>query len=213
MKKKKLISVTLAGMLLAAVLAGCSEGDTLGDIAKEAVNAPKEVGNMSKEDIENKAKEALDTAGLSEGGAIVDAAGAAVDNAKEAFTAEVGDLAYYVAVTAMDKLNLETTCSKLKKAYLDEDWVAISDKIRYPLNMADGTVINGPEEFINYMADKTIAPEDKAQMEAESCHDMFFNGSGICFGSGQIWMNDASYMTDEEPKLEIISLSGIVPKE
>ena len=213
MKKKYGIRVMAAGILTAAILAGCSEGDTLGDIAKEAVSLPGDVGSMSKEEIEDKAKNALDQAGLSEGGVIVDAAGAAVDNAKDAFGAEVGDLAHYVAVTAMDKLNLEAACSNIKKAYLDEDWVAISDKIRYPLNMADGTVLNGPEEFIDYMADKTIAAEDKAQMEAESCHDMFYNGSGICFGSGQVWMNDASYMTDEEPKLEIISLSGIVPKE
>jgi hypothetical protein len=39
---------------------------------------------------------------------------------------------------------------------------------------------------------------------------MFFNGQGLCMGSGQVWILDPNYMTDEEPQLQIIALSGIV---
>ena len=42
------------------------------------------------------------------------------------------------------------------------------------------------------------------------CLDMFVNGQGICMGSGQVWLNDPNYMTDAEPQLQIIAISGIV---
>jgi hypothetical protein len=41
---------------------------------------------------------------------------------------------------------------------------------------------------------------------------MFVNGQGICMGSGQVWLNDLNYMTDKDPELKIIALSGIVSK-
>jgi hypothetical protein len=41
---------------------------------------------------------------------------------------------------------------------------------------------------------------------------MFFNGQGICFADGEIWMNDIHYMTEEPPVLEIVAVSGIVEK-
>ena len=49
-------------------------------------------------------------------------------------------------------------------------------------------------------------------MMDEDCLDMFVNGQGICMGSGQVWLNDPNYMTDQEPELQIIAISGIVEK-
>jgi len=49
-------------------------------------------------------------------------------------------------------------------------------------------------------------------MDEEDLLDMFVNGEGICMGSGQVWLNDPGYMTDEEPKLEIIAINGIVDR-
>ena len=31
-------------------------------------------------------------------------------------------------------------------------------------------------------------------------------------GSGQVWLNDPNYMTDAEPQLQIIAISGIVDR-
>ena len=41
---------------------------------------------------------------------------------------------------------------------------------------------------------------------------MFFNGQGICLGSGQIWIIDPNYMTDEAPALLILAFNGITGK-
>ena len=37
-------------------------------------------------------------------------------------------------------------------------------------------------------------------MVNETCHNMFFNGQGICLGDGEIWIIDPGYMTDAEPE-------------
>ena len=119
---------------------------------------------------------------------------------------------YYSPVTAMEKSEVERLAAAVREAYLAEDWAAIAGKIRYPINMYPDVKVNNTEEFLAYMDGKTVHESDRAVMEAESCRNMFFNGQGICFGDGEIWMNDIHYMTDEPPVLEIVAVSGIVEK-
>lgn len=119
---------------------------------------------------------------------------------------------YYSPVTAMEKSEVERLAAAVREAYLAEDWAAIAGMIRYPINMYPDVKVNNAEEFLAYMNGKTVHESDRAVMEAESCRNMFFNGQGICFGDGEIWMNDIHYMTDEPPVLEIVAVSGIVEK-
>lgn len=119
---------------------------------------------------------------------------------------------YYSPVTAMEKSEVERLAAAVREAYLAEDWAAIAGMIRYPINMYPDVKVNNAEEFLAYMDGKTVHESDRAGMEAESCRNMFFNGQGICFGDGEIWMNDIHYMTDEPPVLEIVAVSGIVEK-
>ena len=119
---------------------------------------------------------------------------------------------YYSPVTAMEKSEVERLAAAVREAYLAEDWAAIAGMMRYPLNMYPDVKVNNAEEFLAYMDGKTVHESDRTVMEAESCRNMFFNGQGICFGDGEIWMNDIHYMTDEPPVLEIVAVSGIVEK-
>ena len=119
---------------------------------------------------------------------------------------------YYSPVTAMEKSEVDRLAAAVREAYLAEDWAAIAGMIRYPINMYPDVKVNNAEEFLAYMDGKTVHESDRAVMEAESCRNMFFNGQGICFGDGEIWMNDIHYMTDEPPVLEIVAVSGIVEK-
>lgn len=119
---------------------------------------------------------------------------------------------YYSPVTAMEKSEVERLAAAVREAYLAEDWAAIAGMIRYPINMYPDVKVNNAEEFLAYMDGKTVHENDRAVIEAESCRNMFFNGQGICFGDGEIWMNDIHYMTDEPPVLEIVAVSGIVEK-
>lgn len=140
---------------------------------------------------------------------IVESADAADDSADDVADETVDD-SYYSGVTAMGKKDVEAFAAQIRQAYLDGDWAFISTRIRYPIRMYPDVEVNNAEEFLAYMSGKTVHESDRAKMEEESCRDMFFNGQGICLGSGQAWIIDVHYMEDVEPLLQIIALSGIV---
>lgn len=127
------------------------------------------------------------------------------------WTPEAEDTDYYSSVTAMGKEEVEALSAFLREAYLAADWEAIADYIRFPVTVS-GTEINSADEFLAFMQDKTVSDSDRSALQDESCHDMFFNGIGICLGSGQIWLCDPNYLTEEPPVLEIIGLNGIVDR-
>ena len=124
----------------------------------------------------------------------------------------VSDPDHYAPVTAMDKFQVETVVAfNVRTAYLEQNWYALADMIRYPITI-NGTELVDADAFLGYMMDKTVAESDRDAMLEEDYLDMFVNGQGICMGSGQIWLNDPNYMTDEEPTLQIIAISGIVDR-
>ena len=122
----------------------------------------------------------------------------------------VSDPEHYAPVTAMDKFQVETVVGfNVRTYYLSENWYAMADMIRYPITI-NGTELTDADAFLGYMIDKTVSESDRDAMMEEDLLDMFINGQGICMGSGQIWLNDPNYMTDKEPVLQIIAISGIV---
>ena len=124
----------------------------------------------------------------------------------------VTDPDHYTGVTAMDKFKVETEAGfAVRTAYLDENWYALADMIRYPIAI-NGTELGDADAFLEYMKDKTVHESDRQAMMDEDLLDMFVNGEGICMGSGQVWLNDPNYMTDAEPQLQIIAISGIVDR-
>ncbi|MBR6208499.1 MAG: hypothetical protein IKQ69_05830 [Oscillospiraceae bacterium] len=124
----------------------------------------------------------------------------------------VSDPEHYNGVTAMDKAEIETVVAfNVRSAYLSENWFALADMIRYPITI-NGTELADADAFLGYMMDKTVDESDRSVMLDENLFDMFVNGQGICMGSGQIWLNDPGYMTDKEPTLQIIAISGIVDR-
>ena len=124
----------------------------------------------------------------------------------------VSDPDHYAPVTAMDKFQIETVVAfNVRTAYLSENWYALADMIRYPITI-NGVELADADAFLGYMIDKTVHESDRQAMLEENLLDMFVNGQGICMGSGQIWLNDPNYMTDNEPVLEVIAISGIVDR-
>ena len=124
----------------------------------------------------------------------------------------VSDPDHYKGVTAMDKFDVETVVGfNVRTAYLSENWYELADMIWYPITI-NGTELYDSEDFLGYMVDKTVHESDWEAMNEEDYLDMFVNGEGICMGSGQVWLNDPGYMTDAEPELKIIAISGIVSR-
>ena len=124
----------------------------------------------------------------------------------------VTDPNWYSGVTAMDKFKVETEVGfAVRTAYLDENWYAMADMIRYPITI-NGTALVDADAFLEFMKDKAVHESERQAMMDEDFLDMFVNGEGICMGSGQVWLNDPNYMTDKVPQLQIIAISGIVDR-
>ncbi len=122
----------------------------------------------------------------------------------------VTDPDHYAPVTAMDKYAIETVVGfAVRIAYLEQDWNALADMIWYPITINE-TELPDADAFLGYMMGKTVGVSDRQAMMDEDLCDMFVNGQGIMIGDGEIWLNDPNYMTDQEPELLIIAISGII---
>ena len=119
-----------------------------------------------------------------------------------------GDETYYSGFSAMDKASIEENADKIRKAYLAEDWDSLKGLVIYPVTI-NGATVENEETFIKYMKDKKVSSDSRKAMEEENCHDMFYNGQGLCLGSGQVWLLDPSYMTDETPVIKIKTIQGL----
>ncbi len=119
-----------------------------------------------------------------------------------------GDPEHYKSVTAMEKGAVEAVCAGVREAYITGNWSAIAGTVAYPITVS-GTELGSAEEFLAFMENVTVDPDDKAAMEGETCRDMFVNGIGICMGDGQIWLADSNAQSEESPRLEIIAINGV----
>jgi hypothetical protein len=115
---------------------------------------------------------------------------------------------YYIAFSAMSKSGIEENADKIRKLYLAEDWEGMKTMIRYPV-MINGASVENEEEYLKVMKGKKISEDSRKAMEAETCKNMFFNGQGLCLGSGQVWLLDPSYMTENTPEIKIKTIQGI----
>lgn len=115
---------------------------------------------------------------------------------------------YYIAFSAMSKAGIEENADKIRKLYLAEDWEGMKTMIRYPV-MINGAEVENEEEFLKVMKGKKVSADSRKAMEEETCKNMFYNGQGLCMGSGQVWLLDPSYMTDNTPEIKIRTIQGL----
>ena len=125
--------------------------------------------------------------------------------------AEADDPAFYSAFSAMEKGLLESYAQDIRQAFLDENWDFIADLAHFPI-LVNGVEYADRDAFLAFMSGCTLSDTARSEMEQETCHDMFYNGQGLCLGGGQVWLLDYSYMSENEPDLRIISLNDIVEK-
>ncbi|MBQ4186484.1 MAG: hypothetical protein II642_01245 [Firmicutes bacterium] len=124
-----------------------------------------------------------------------------------------GDPNFYQTVTSIEKSEVEAFAMIARDAYLAEDWETLADMIYYPIIMYPEEIeLADKEEFLDYMSDKTVDESDREAMEREDCVDMFIHREQIGLGEGEIWITDYSELSGEEPKLEIITINGLVTK-
>ena len=114
----------------------------------------------------------------------------------------------YSSVTAMNAADVELFAGMARDAYINADWETIAEHARFPV-MVDGEAIEDAAALTAFLSERTVRDADQEAMVNETCHNMFFNGQGICMGDGEIWLLDPNYMTDAEPVLQIIAINGM----
>lgn len=114
----------------------------------------------------------------------------------------------YSTVTAMTAFDVELFAGMVRDAFINADWETLAEHVRYPITVA-GTELADAAALVAFLNACTVSDADQEAMMKESCHNMFFNGQGICLGDGEIWLLDASYGTDAEPALQIIAINGV----
>ncbi len=114
----------------------------------------------------------------------------------------------YSGVTAMEAADVELFAGMVRDAYINADWETIAEHVRYPITVS-GTELADAAALTAFLSGKTPTDADREAMVAESCHNMFYNGQGLCLGDGEIWIIDPGYMTDAEPELLIITINGV----
>lgn len=119
-----------------------------------------------------------------------------------------GDKDFYRVFTDMDKDSVEKIAAEVRDLYLAEDWEGLKKYIKYPVNVR-GVIAEDEAAYDKAIKGKKVTAEDRKAMEDEDCKDMFSNSHGLCFGSGEIWMQDGSALTDGTPEIHIITISGI----
>ncbi len=117
-------------------------------------------------------------------------------------------IADYSAVTAMNAADVELFAGMVRTAFINADWETLAEYVRYPITV-DGTELADAAALVAFLGERTVSDADREAMMNESCHNLFFNGQGICLGDGEIWLLDSNYGTDAEPQLQIIAINGI----
>ena len=101
-----------------------------------------------------------------------------------------GDKDYYSGCSAMNKADLEDTADTIRRLYLAEDWEAMKKYIKFPV-IINGAWVDDEKTYDKVIKGKKVIAESRQAIEEETCHDMFYNGQGICLGSGE-WGHSSS---------------------
>lgn len=132
----------------------------------------------------------------------------------------------YKSVTSASDEEVENFAKKIKEAYLNDDLVALSNMMLYPINFDEGMkdfslrqtkkTISDASEFMDAVKNLKISDAYKEVFKIESCKNLWADAAsgGISLGSGFIFFRDVNFdglsmKTIGTPKFKIISLSGL----
>ena len=96
---------------------------------------------------------------------------------------------YYAAATGMEASEVEAFAKTVRHNILEENWKALSEKIRYPISIQEQKV-EDPWSFSEWMKDISLGEDFMKAVSSESCTGLFCNWQGICMGDGQVWINE-----------------------
>ena len=98
---------------------------------------------------------------------------------------------YYHFSSGLTDAEIEQFAEKIKDAMLNGDWETVAANANYPLRVGTA-VYDTAEDFLAKEWDGFFSDEWKEALEAETCHEMGFNGEGFMLASGEVWVFDVT---------------------
>lgn len=116
----------------------------------------------------------------------------------------------YAIVTEKSQAEVEEYARQVKELFMDHDWDKLAEMISYPIEI-NGTVYAAPSDIVQLDLENKYSEMFMSALEQESCHAMYCDSSGICLGSGEVWI--AEVEKDRSKELKIVSINRLIKRE
>ena len=229
MRKRSLLVMALAGVMIATCACGTTE---LADTGSSVVTEQKaEVKTEETKKEETTTEQTTTEQAITESAAKKDSASAteakSVDDNDTAEKAENTEDAAEKAAAAEEEAQAEsdysanTTASKaevqsfvegVKADIENSSWESLADKLDYPVTIGTDKTVNDKDEFISVMNDSKVSQAFLDELEGADLGNLFSNGQGLMVGDGCIWLRDVNFDGIDQvasPEFKVITFNGL----
>ncbi|MBD5544301.1 MAG: hypothetical protein HDR01_08710 [Lachnospiraceae bacterium] len=119
---------------------------------------------------------------------------------------------YYSVATDISCADVESYAAQIRQQFLEQDWLAISSEIAYPITISGSTYYNSTEFLdASNSFDGNLEEAFLEALEEEDCVEMFCNWQGIMLGeTGQVWISGIRDKDFTSQGLKIIAINGLL---
>ena len=224
MRKRSLLVMALAGVMIATCACGTTESADTGSSVVTEQKAEVKTEETKKEETtteqaitESAAKK--DSASATEAKSVDDndtaeKAENTEDAAEKAAAAEEEAQAEsdYSANTTASKAEVQSFVEGVKADIENSSWESLADKLDYPVTIGADKTVNDKDEFISVMNDSKVSQAFLDELEGADLGNLFSNGQGLMVGDGCIWLRDVNFDGIDQvasPEFKVITFNGL----
>ncbi len=213
MKKRSLLVMALAGVMIASCACGSTDSADTGASMVTEQQAEVKTEETKKEEkttaqATTEAVKDKNTASATE--AVKGNEKASASEAEAVAEAEDND---YAANTTASKAEVKSFVEGVKADIEKSSWESLADKIEYPVSINPDKTANNKDEFISLMNDSKVSQSFLDELSSADLGNLFSNGQGLMVGDGCIWLRDINFDGIDQvasPEFKVISFNGMI---
>ena len=213
MKKRSLLVMALAGVMIASCACGSTDSADTGASMVTEQQAEVKTEETKKEEkttaqATTEAVKDKNTASATE--AVKGNEKASASEAEAVAEAEDND---YAANTTASKAEVKSFVEGVKADIEKSSWESLADKIEYPVSINPDKTANNKDEFISLMNDSKVSQSFLDELASADLGNLFSNGQGLMVGDGCIWLRDINFDGIDQvasPEFKVISFNGMI---
>ena len=213
MKKRSLLVMALAGVMIASCACGSTDSADTGASMVTEQQAEVKTEETKKEEkttaqATTEAVKDKNTASATE--AVKGNEKASASEAEAVAEAEDND---YAANTTASKAEVKSFVEGVKADIEKSSWESLADKIEYPVSINPDKTANNKDEFISLMNDSKVSQSFLDEISSADLGNLFSNGQGLMVGDGCIWLRDINFDGIDQvasPEFKVISFNGMI---